>query len=379
MIIKSFTAPTIAAALKMVKEVMGGEAVVLRTREIPETELVRPSERVEVTACIDEGVITAGRLDDILNPEKQKLTVRPAAAPATPKIEPAVFSEKMAEAESYALKAARVINKDVRRSLNAEPDRVFEDPLQKIYLDLLDADVPSEFARQMMKIVSERLVPGDDPVAIAAEVLTENIAEMTASEPEMKAGKKAVFVGTSGAGKTSALAKMAARLISEKKLKIRLASLDDIKVTAFEEIEGYADILDVPVVDGGSLGSRKDKDSLLLVDTPPIPLENRRRLELIKRIRAIRPDYVFMVFSVTSRTRDMMESLHVFESLTPTHLIASHLDESGRWGGMVAMARYLEIPLVYTMNAPGGIGRLKDASAEDITRQLMNAEEAVYE
>jgi len=384
MIIKSFTAPTVAAALKMVKSKLGGEAVVLRTRVIPRNELTGPGERVEVTACIDEGVVTAGHLDEILTPDRkpvkrETVTAKPAQritgiTPAPAKAEPKPVEEK-----NYALKAARAITEDARKSLNAEPATKFENALQPIYLDLLDADVPAEFARQIMKTIEERTVPGCDTDTIAHEVLNESISEMVAPEPEFKPGMRVVFVGHSGAGKTSALAKMAAKLTAEKKMKISLASLDDIKISAFEEIGGYADILDIPVAAGNSLFDTKDKDTLTLIDTPSIPLDNRRRLELIKKIRAVRPDIVFMVFSVYARTRDLMDSINVFESISPTHLIASHLDETMRWGGITAMTRYIEIPLTYVMDAPGGIGRLKSASADEITRQLLKVEEAIYE
>ncbi len=384
MIIKSFTAPTVAAALKMVKSRLGGEAVVLRTRVIPKSEATGPGERVEVTACIDEGVVTAGHLDEILTPNRKQAEpekVLPKAieriaktAPAVPKAEP-----KPKEEKNYALKAARAITEDARKSLNPEPATHFENTLQPIYLDLLDADVPAEFARQIMKTIEERSLPGCDIDTVAHEVVGESVLEMVSSEPEFKPGMRVAFVGHSGAGKTSALAKMAAKLTAEKKLKVRLASLDDIKISAFEEIGGYADILDIPVAAGNALLDKKDEDTLTLIDTPSIPLDNRRRLELIKKIRAVRPDIVFMVFSVYARTRDLMDSINVFESLSPTHLIASHLDATLRWGGMTAMSRYIEIPLTYVMDAPGGIGRLKSASSDEITRQLLKVEEAIYE
>ena len=379
MVIKSFTAPTVAAALKMVKAKLGGEAVVLRTRILREGESGGRGERVEVTACIDEGVVTAGHLDEILAPKKRMAEPKPAEriAPAMPEM-PKV-TVKAAEEKNYSLKAAQAISEDARKSLNPDPAKKFENSLQPIYLDLLDGDVPAEFARQIMKAVEERHIPGCDTDTAAHEVIHENISEMIALEPEYKPGMRVVFVGHSGAGKTSALAKLAAKLTAERKMKVCLGSLDDIKVSAFEEIGGYADILDIPVAGGETLLAKNAKDTLTLIDTPSIPLDNRRRLELIKKIRAVRPDLVFMVFSVFARTRDLMDSINVFESISPTHLIASHLDATMRWGGITAMARYLEIPLAYVMNAPGGIGRLKNASADEITRQLLKVEEAIYE
>ena len=54
MIIKSYTAPTVAAALKMIREEMGGDAVVLNTKINSDAKPNLVEERVEVTACIDD-------------------------------------------------------------------------------------------------------------------------------------------------------------------------------------------------------------------------------------------------------------------------------------------------------------------------------------
>ena len=54
MVIKSFSAPTVAAALKKIREELGGEAVVLKTKVCPGEETSLTGERFEVTACIDE-------------------------------------------------------------------------------------------------------------------------------------------------------------------------------------------------------------------------------------------------------------------------------------------------------------------------------------
>jgi len=380
MIIKSFTAPTVAAALKMVKISMGGSAVVLRTRVLSEKEAVRPDSRVELTACIDEGVVSPGNLDAILSRDK-KIPDPPKTVPANEINKPSNRDEASdtAEPKSYALETARLINGELQKSLNPEPGERIGNSVKPLYVDMLDADMPAEYARQLIKMIEERRYAGEDIDQTAYEVLHEDISKMIAPDISFKPGMKIVFAGHTGAGKTSALAKLAASLTLQKKMKIQLSSLDDIKVSAYEEITGYGDILDLPVEMNPERIGRNDKSALTLIDSPSIPYDNRCRLDLIKKIRSIKPDLVFMVFSVCCRTRDMMDSINILESLSPSYLIASHLDETSRWGGMTAMSRYLEVPLVYVMDAPGGIGRLKKASAEDITRQLLKIEEAVYE
>ncbi len=374
MIIKSFTAPTVAAALKMVREKIGGDAVVLKTRMLSESEAGRLGSRVEVTVCIDEAVVSPIRLESILAPEppvKKRLNIPAVSAPkdsgpAAP--EPT---------EKTASRISRLLETDLEKSINPEPEETVGDAFETVYLDLLDADVPAEYARQIIKIAEGRLLDETNPATLVMELMAGEIETLLASDIKFKTGQRVAFVGSSGSGKTSALAKMAASLTAESRLKVKLCSLDDMKISAFEEIGGYADILNLPLAMSESINSDEKSEGVILIDTPSIPHDNRSRLQLVKRLRALKPDFTFLVFSACARTRDLLENINLYEAMMPTHLIAGHLDETLRWGGLIALARYLEIPVAFGMDSPGGIGRLRPVRAEEIVRILLKQEEVL--
>ncbi len=373
MIIKSFTAPTVAAALKMVKEMMGGDAVVLKTRVLPVSETAVTGNKVEVTACIDESVVSPGQIDEILSPASGNL---PSFARD---LRPANNKETQSVAESpedFATRLAQKIEPNLEKNA---PFVHFEPELNSIYLNMLDADVPAEFARHMMEQIAGRSQAAKGVENVARETLAENVRGMIGGPIEYKSGARVVFTGLSGAGKTSALAKLAAWLTTELKQKVVLATLDNFKVSAYEEIGSYADILDLPLEQSKNLKKPRHDDAVVLIDSPAIPQEDSRRQSLLDNIRAVQPDVIFLVFSAGARSVDLMESINFFEALSPTHLIAGHLDETARWGGLTAMCRYLEIPLAYIMDAPGGIGRLKRPDPEGIADLILKPKELCHE
>jgi flagellar biosynthesis protein FlhF len=373
MIIKSFTAPTVAAALKMVKEVMGGDAVVLKTRVLPVSETAVTGNKIEVTACIDESVVSPGRIDEILSPVSGNLqsSVRDFKSTGMKETESVIESP-----EDFAVRLAQKIEPSLEKNA---PSVHFEPEINAIYLKMLDADIPAEFARQMVEQMVELGQAGENLENVARETLVKNIEAMIGSAIEYKPGARIVFTGQSGAGKTSALAKLAARLTTELKQKVVLVTLDNFKVSAYEEIGSYADILNLPLEQAKNLGKPRHDDAVILIDTPAIPQEESRRQSFLNNFRAVKPDIVFLVFSAGARSVDLMESINYFEALSPTHLIAAHLDETTRWGGLTAMGRYLETPLAYIMDAPGGIGRLKHPDPEKITDLILKPMELCHE
>ncbi|HDL03578.1 MAG TPA: hypothetical protein ENH25_05550, partial [candidate division Zixibacteria bacterium] len=104
----------------------------------------------------------------------------------------------------------------------------------------------------------------------------------------------------------------------------------------------------------------------------------RRQKKLAEELMSVAPDIVFFVFSVCNRSHDLIDSINMFENLSPTCLVASHLDETDRWGGITAMAEYLNIPVSYVTDSPGGIGELRVPDAAAIARRLLKLEVSVH-
>lgn len=377
MIIKSFTAETVAGALKLIKEELGGAAVVLKTRVSNPTEFALTGNRVEVTACIDESSLPLRKARKIAQHDAEEN--KPILKSKTPDTSARKGSAKNPTPNDFVAKLEKKLD-TILNSHNATESVCNMDPRVKpIYLNLLDADIPVEIARQLIKVIEGRISFEEDVEKIGCQVLREELDACIAPDVRIEPGMKIAFAGPSGAGKTSALAKMAAFLTIQKEMKVTLASLDNMKVAAFEEIGGYAEMLEVPLDISGAPEKRHQKNTVMLIDTPSITVQDGPKSPLTEKIRELKPDIIFLVFSVCTRSRDLVDSIIQFEELKPTHLIASHFDESRRWGGVLTMAKYLDIPIAFIAASPGGGGMLKTAESTAIARRILKIRETADE
>jgi flagellar biosynthesis GTPase FlhF len=368
MIIKSFTGPTVAAALKLVRDAMGGDAIVLKTRILETNEIKSTDDRVEVTVCIDESVLSPGRISEMFDRKK----VPQVSLSRQPNISRIVTSESETP-DDLAVGLEKKLNGILCCHGNTEPLDNISPALRSLFLDLLDSDISIEIARQLIETIEGKKSSRIKIRKIAQKALVEYLEKYVALSIHFAPGTRIVFAGPSGAGKTSALAKLAVSLVSVG-LKVTLSSLDDMKVSAYEEMESYADILNLPAVKFDELDERRQTDSIVLIDTPPLPAEPGRRMELVKRINAARPDITFLVFSVCNRSRDLLDAINHFEAISANYLIATHLDETARWGAIYTMAGFLEIPLIYTVDSPGGIGDLSRVDSARIACSILKTE-----
>jgi flagellar biosynthesis protein FlhF len=363
MIIKSFMAETVAGALKMVKEELGGSAVILKTRVCNASETATTGNRVEVTACVDESAVagTKGKLPAGISSGRKTIKLK-SVPPKTVRKNPK---------SDFASKLEKKLDAILNSHYASEPMGNIDPRVKSIYLTLLDADIPVEIARQQIRVIEGRLGFEDDVELLAADILQKELSDSVVAEVPIKAGMKILFAGTSGVGKTSILAKMAADLSVRKGIRVTLASLDNVKVAAYEEIGGYAEMLNVPLDTSGEPEKNHRKDAVLLIDTPPLIMLEGIHSSLSEKIRAIKPDILFLVFSAGARSRDLVDMMAQFEEIGPTHLIVSHLDESVRWGGILTMTKYLDIPLALISDSPGGIGTLRAPDSRAIARKIL--------
>ncbi len=367
MIIKSYTAPTVAAALKKIREEMGGDAVVLNTKVTAEGEIELPEGRVEVTACIDDKIADFRKLkcnfdvDKISSVESKDDLTSGMTGPEKVNIESDSALNRIDKTLNHILTAHRysgVFGK-------------IDESVRPVLLNLLDADLPEEIAVRIHRNITGAGSIAENAEQIAYDRLRSELKPLCTQSIRIQPGMKIAFVGPSGSGKSSVMARLAAQITIQSGLKVRLTSLENInsKKNDNNEIEIFASPLSNEIKSHIST----DDGSVLLIDTPPI-MPGEPNSDLLKKLNTISPNMLFFVFSICSRTCDLIDAVNTYESFTPTYLIATHLDETGRWGGIMAMAEYLNRPVAFVTNTPGKIGRLFTADPDVIARRLLKIE-----
>jgi flagellar biosynthesis GTPase FlhF len=340
MIIKSFTAESAAAALKQVKHAMGGNAVVLKTRQVRDP---RGGLQVEVTALLDNP--TVAQTEDIL---------AAASAPSESRSETNRLAEVLEEEPSIQVNVSR---EAVTRALN-------------------DADFSASYADYLIEQTVNADNGSTDTLLALSECLTTETEGSFMEKLELNPGDKLVVVGPTGSGKTSLIGKLATRLLIEEQQKVRLITLDTLKLGAADEIQNYADLLGLEVGDFGRYLSDKKagKDCVTLIDTSALSLNEEDQAELIRQIEKLNVTHTILCLSATSRGADLEKQIENYRHLNLTGGVMTMTDLSWRYGAALSAFRALGLKLVGVTDNPGGIGNLHRPTTQNLTNAMLQGE-----
>jgi flagellar biosynthesis protein FlhF len=189
-------------------------------------------------------------------------------------------------------------------------------------------------------------------------------------------------VGPTGAGKTTTLAKLAARARLDLGRSVGVISLDTFRVGAVEQWQRYARLIGLPfyaardtVEFERALGSM-DTD-ILLVDTEgqlpgdPAPMERLRgSLALTSGLDT----HVLLVVPAWLRGGDVDRLVRSYEAPRPTAVVATKLDEASRLGGLLHACLPNNTPLAYVCDGPRVPEDITEANVEGIVQNLFPSE-----
>ena len=188
---------------------------------------------------------------------------------------------------------------------------------------------------------------------------------------------RVAFVGPSGAGKTTTLAKMAARAQITGG-SIAIVNADGSGFGGPGPLEPFAALLDVPyvlVLRPEELAAPlpvPERRACILIDTPGIASEDRQGIErLDDMLEAALADEVHLVLSATTKTQDIRAALRAFKPLGVTHLLFTHLDETASCASVINTCVESGLPLSYVGTGRGIPGDLDPADPWRIARRTL--------
>jgi fused signal recognition particle receptor len=247
---------------------------------------------------------------------------------------------------------------------------------------LIAGDVGAEATMELVDAARERLRragggTGDAAhLALAAE-LRERLERAGTGRFELGPGPAIVlFVGVNGTGKTTTIAKLAARLQAEGRT-VALAAADTFRAAAIEQLRIWGDRIGVPVIaqragaDPGAVAfdavvaaESRNLDAVL-VDTAG-RLQNKTQLmgELAKIRRVIerrlpgQPRHVLLVLDATTGQNGLLQAEGFSRDAGVTGIVLTKLDGTAKGGVAVAVADRLGVPVVFI-----GVGEELDALA----------------
>lgn len=364
--IKRYEAVSAGEAMKKIKTDLGPHAVVLSTRRL--------KGGIEVVAARDT-VGLEGERDDVMESD--------TLAPLRTEIDQlkAIIQEFRKEGNVYAelaeLKETVGALFDV---LGVQRNGSVPPHLSKVYYHLISVGISKERAWTLLEGVKSSYPPDvlEDyhrTLGVVEDAIRRSI---TPSYKNPKKKRISAFVGPTGEGKTTTLAKVAARSLFGEKSSVGVITMDTCRIGAAQQLKIYTDIMDVPMEIASEkkefekvLNKFSDRD-VILIDTPGKGRGDEGHLLRLKECCTTDlPLEMNLVLSMTSSQESMMDAAVGFGSINYDNIILTKLDDSRKFGSMYNVIKAVGKPVSFIADGQNVPRDLKEMDPARLARLIV--------
>lgn len=352
--LKRFEATSIPAALKQIKSELGADAVIFSTRTIPAARRRPGGPCVEVTAARQRGGDTGVAAVPAADPQPQKRA--PCGLPA--------------DRQAGAVVASR-----------AAPDchAVLCHGMDRCHDLLVRSGFHPDTASFLVGRASARVAPGCSAEEALHEALKGHLTVCRGIGPAGSGRRVAAFIGASGVGKTTTLAKVAAACRVERGARISVITTDTYRIGAVEQLRSYGRILDIPVhvarrpVDIATLLERDVTSDLVLIDTAGRNYRDAREIEALNSWLLKHRDIESHLLLCATCSEDVLRStIDTFRRSRADRLIFTKIDEALRFGHLFRCIVDCAIPVSYITTGQRVPEDIRAASADMLSDLLVH-------
>ena len=198
----------------------------------------------------------------------------------------------------------------------------------------------------------------EDKSLLVAYLLEEIDEALKVKEEDFSSPKIMMLVGPTGVGKTTTIAKLAARYayLMDRPYKVALLNLDSYKVGAIEQLEHYADIMQIEHISVSSAEAFQEQlealegYDVILVDTAGMsPYDTQKFIKTVEFVTAENPSEidVHLVLSATVKYEDMEDIYNNFSFLNLNSVLISKFDETKHFGTLLNFMLLYKLPMSY--------------------------------
>ncbi|MEN6620528.1 MAG: flagellar biosynthesis protein FlhF [Smithella sp.] len=378
--VKRYEVSSISEALARIKEDLGPDAIILSSKKMNNS----ANSTLEVLAARDEKIY-----------EPQKCIVNPSSIESH-SIEKKEDICKIIHQEIGELKEI-IRSGQKQKSLSGEieelketMDRFFDilgarkrkgcqDIQSRIYFHLLGCGFTRLSACNIMESIGPQISSQDqlteeNILHIVEQFIIKSIPAISKSKEEKRIK---AYVGATGVGKTTTLAKLAARFSLMKKKSVGLITIDTFRIAAIEQLKTYANIMDIRMEVAStkesfqkSLQLLSDKD-IILIDTPGRSCVDDGCLGFMDSMLKSKNIEKNLLISTTASEDNLLDTVTKYSPFNYDNLIITKIDESRRFGILYDVINKARKPVSFITCGQNVPQDIEEVSPQKVTNLIM--------
>ncbi len=309
---------------------------------------------------------------------------KPATAPVNEPVRESTVAAKQ-PVSAPVNEAVEEVSDEVVREVPSKPRTSNNHKFVKtLYNTLLDNDVDEKYINQLLFDMEKVLKNGNKVNFLISNVYQKMILKMgqpATITPAKKGPKVIFFIGSTGVGKTTTVAKLAAKYKIEMKKEVALVTIDTYRIKAADQLGEYASIMKIPlsvIYEPSELSDKVEKLSgydYIMVDTSGFSHKNNemrsKSIELISSLDDKFEREVYLLLSATTKYRDLKEIIDSYKEFTDFNMIFTKLDETVNLGNIFNCKLYSGNNLSYVTNGQNVPDDIEVVDTQKLVKQLL--------
>lgn len=424
MIVKKFQGATETEAVLKAKEELGSQAVVLSVKTLKQRGIFKLFKKdvVEITAALEEKEFINGIKDkkpkfsdklaesssnrpntkvnsnaSINYVADEKIDIVPESAAIEEKLDSLHTLLRTQMDKETDKKAASVNSKAVEDNNDNKSNNIIKQRenanfkfLQLIYNKLIDNDVDERYANLIISEIENSIKKESNIDSLLAGVYQKIILKLGEPKPIVlgKKPKIVFFIGPTGVGKTTTIAKIASKFKIENECKVAFITADTYRIAAVEQLNTYASIIDCPVDVVYSSDEIEESINqyseyeLILIDTAGRSHKSEEQMndvvDLYNNLVKSADKYdieVFLTLSVTTKYKDLVRITEAYKDIPGYKIIFTKLDETCSLGNILNIKMLTNASLSYTTSGQNVPNDIEVVNEQGLAKQLLGGNE----
>ena len=253
-----------------------------------------------------------------------------------------------------------------------------DDSLKPLYNKLISQGVKEETCQNLVKDIKKDY----DEKEISPDIFEKKIKGFIGDPAPItfKNNTKVIaFIGPTGVGKTTTIAKLAAKFSLEDDYDVGMITADTYRIAAVQQLETYSDIMNIPlkVVYNDkelreTINGEFGENDLIFIDTAGSSWTDKMQLGRLKGFTDKKlVDETHLLLSLNTKAKDIDNVINHFSPLEPDKILLTKIDETSSYGDIINMREKYELPYSYITFGQDVPDDIIEADVESLYKYLI--------